>query len=111
VHRIDFYNQNYNFYKHGAEGIVEQQSYYSRDENGYVGKTNYPFSAKLSTIELGKVAVDILEVKRNNREFYKELQLKALNIVNKDDDVSEMLYKINEQVRLMNDDLMAQIRL
>lgn len=22
VHRIDFFNQNYNFYKHGADGIV-----------------------------------------------------------------------------------------
>jgi len=55
------------------------------------------------------VAIDIFEVKRNNREFYKEQFHKSLNIVTKEDDISEMLYKLNEQLRLMNDDLMGQI--
>jgi hypothetical protein len=61
-----------------------------------VGKTNYPFSAKLNTIEMGKVAIDILEMKRNNREFFSEQFHKSLNIVGKEDDIGEMLYKLNE---------------
>jgi hypothetical protein len=45
--------------------LIEGQEYYSRDENGFVGKTAYPYSAKLSTIEMGKVAYDVLEMKRS----------------------------------------------
>lgn len=69
VHRIDFFNMNPEYYKHDAHDIVEEQNYYKRDESGFVGKTQYPWSAKLNTIEMGKVAVDILEMKRNMREF------------------------------------------
>ena len=69
VHKIDFYNMNPDYYKHDAHEIVEAQNYYKRDENGYVGKTVYPWSAKLNTIEMGKVAFDIFELKRNNREY------------------------------------------
>jgi len=54
---------------------------------------------------MGKIAVDILELKRNNREFLKEQFHKSLSIVTRDDDQGEMLYKLNEQLRLMNDDL------
>jgi len=72
VHRIDFFNLNADYYQHDAKTIVEEQNYYKRDEHGFVGKTVYPFSAKLNTIELGKVAFDILELKRNQREFREE---------------------------------------
>jgi len=96
VHRIDFFNMNSDYYKHDAHDIVEEQNYYARDENGFVGKTVYPWSAKLNTIEMGKVAVDVLELKRNNREYQKEQFHKSLNIVEKDDDMGEMLYKLNE---------------
>ena len=81
VHRIDFYNMNSDYYKHDAHDIVEQQEYYKRDENGYVGKTVYPWSAKLNTIEMGKVAFDIFELKRNNREYQKEQYMKSLNTI------------------------------
>jgi hypothetical protein len=84
---------------------VEGQDYYARDENGFVGKTAYPYSAKLSTIEMGKVAFDVLEIKRVQREYRNEQQNKALNIVNKDDDVSEVIFKIFEQVRLLNEEM------
>lgn len=43
-----------------------------RDDTGFMGKTAYPFSAKLNTIEMGKVAVDIFELLRNQKLFYKE---------------------------------------
>ena len=45
--------------------IVEDQEYYKRDENGYQGMTKYPWSAKLNTIEMGKVAFDVFEMKRH----------------------------------------------
>ena len=109
VHRIDFYNMNSDYYKHDAHDVVESQEYYKRDENGYVGKTVYPWSAKLNTIELGKVAFDILELKRNNREYTKEQYMKGLNTIFAEDDISEILFKMNEQMRLINDDLMSHI--
>lgn len=61
VHRIDFFNMNPEYYQHDAADVVDLQKYYKRDANGFVGKTAYPYSAKLSTIEMGKVAIDILE--------------------------------------------------
>jgi hypothetical protein len=75
---------------------VEGQDYYARDENGFIGKTAYPYSAKLSTIEMGKVAFDVLEQKRIQREYRTEQQAKALHIVRKDDDVREVIFKVFE---------------
>jgi hypothetical protein len=72
VYSIDFFNGNSEFYQHDAQEIVEEQQYYKRDENGFVGRTQYPWSAKLNTIELGKVAFDVLEMKRVQREYVKE---------------------------------------
>lgn len=72
VHRIDFFNMNSEFYKHDAADIVDHQSYYKRDENGFKGKTSYPFSAKLNTIKMGEVAIDIFELLRNNKLYQKE---------------------------------------
>lgn len=63
---------NSDYYKHDAHDIVEGQSYYKRDENGFVGKTAYPWSAKLNTISMGKIAVDIFEKKRMMRDYKKE---------------------------------------
>ena len=63
VTSIDFFNMNSKFYQHQDE-IASDQNYYARDENGFIGKTAYPWSAKLNTIEMGKVAFDILEIKR-----------------------------------------------
>lgn len=111
VHRIDFFNMNPEYYQHDAADIVDEQHYYKRDENGFVGKTAYPFSAKLSTIELGKVAYDILELKRNAREHQKEQFKKTLNIIKKDDDISEVLFKMFEQMRLVNDDLVNHLKI
>lgn len=105
VHRIDFFNLASEFYKHDAHDIVEDQKYYVTDSNGYVGKTVYPWSAKLNTIELGKVAVDIFERKRNKREFMKEQFSRQLNVVKKDDDVSETMFKIIEQMRVINENM------
>jgi hypothetical protein len=102
VHRIDFFNMNSDYYKHDAHEIVEDQFYYKRDENGFLGKTVYPWSAKLNTIELGKVAMDVFEMKRSIREFKKEQFNKQLNVVKKDDDISEALFKIIEQMRVIN---------
>jgi len=102
VYSVDFFNMNSDFYKHDAHDIVETQSYYKRDANGFRGKTVYPWSAKLNTIEMGKVAVDILELKRNNREFMKEQFNKQLNIVKPTDDTGETLFKITEQMRNLN---------
>lgn len=48
---------------------MESQEYYKRDENGYEGMTKYPWSAKLNTIEMGKVAFDVFEMKRHQREY------------------------------------------
>lgn len=42
------------------------------DDTGYAGKTAYPTSAKLSTIAMGKIAFDVLEMKRHQREYVKE---------------------------------------
>ena len=69
VHRIDFYNMNSDFYKHDAHDLVEDHEYYQRDDNGFIGKTVYPWSAKLNTIQMEKVAFDIFENRRNEREF------------------------------------------
>ena len=104
VTSIDFYNMNNKFYQH-QEQIVEGQDYYARDDNGYTGKTAYPYSAKLSTIEMGKVAFDVLEMKRTQREYRQEQQAKALNIIKREDDYREMIFKIFEQVRLMNEEM------
>lgn len=71
VTSIDFFNLNNKFYQH-QDQLVEGQDYYARDENGFVGKTAYPYSAKLSTIEMGKIAFDVLEVKRVQREYRNE---------------------------------------
>ena len=71
VTSIDFYNKNSKFYQHPDE-LTQGQDYYSRDENGFVGKTAYPYSAKLNTIEMGKVAFDVLEMKRTQREYRTE---------------------------------------
>jgi len=102
---------NPEYYQHDAADVVDEQHYYKRDENGFVGKTAYPFSAKLNTIELGKVAFDILELKRNQREHEKEQFRKTLNIVKKEDDVTEVLYKMFEQLRLVNDDMVNHLKI
>ena len=46
---------------------------------------------------------------RQNREFKKEQFTKSLNIISKDDDISEVLFKMFEQVRLINDDITSHI--
>lgn len=71
VESIDFYNLNEQFYQFESE-ITKDQEYYARDESGFVGSTKYPSSAKLSTIAMGKVAYDVLEMKRLQREHIKE---------------------------------------
>ncbi len=105
VHSIDFFNMNDQFYQHDAAEIVEEQQYYKRDESGFVGKTKYPWSAKLNTIEMAKVAFDVLEMKRVQREYTSEQFKKALNVIKPEDDMSEVLFKMFEQMRIMNDDL------
>jgi hypothetical protein len=102
VHRIDFFNMNNEFYKHDAHEIVDHQSYYKRDENGFKGKTAYPYSAKLSTIKMGEVAIDIFEMLRNNKLYMKEQSYKALNVIKGNDDIGEVLFKLNEQMLTMN---------
>lgn len=62
---IDFFNMNSMFYQHDAEEIVENQQYYKRDETGFVGMTQYPWSGKLNTLALGEVAFDVFEAKRH----------------------------------------------
>lgn len=96
VHSIDFFNLNSEYYQHDAKGIVEEQHYFKRDENGFVGKTVYPWSAKLNTIEMGKVAFDIMEHKRVHREYKREQFMKSLHIVKKNDDYAEVLFKMFE---------------
>ena len=54
---------------------------------------------------MGKVAFDVLEMKRHQREYLKEQFTKSLHIVHAEDDLSEVLFKLFEQMRLMNDDL------
>lgn len=45
---------------------------------------------------MGKVAYDIFELKRSRREFQQEQFNKALNIIKSEDDMSEMMFKMNE---------------
>ena len=52
-----------------------------KDENGFVGNTQYPESMKLNTIAMGKIAFDIFEYKRLKREYKKEQFKKNLNII------------------------------
>lgn len=54
---------------------------------------------------MGKVAFDVLEMKRVQREYYSEQFNKALNIVNKGDDYAEVVFKLFEQMRLLNEDM------
>lgn len=54
---------------------------------------------------MGKIAFDVLEVKRHQREYAKEQFTKSLHIVHEEDDLSEAIFKLFEQMRLMNDDL------
>ena len=105
MERIDFYNMNSQFYQHDAAEVVAEQEYYQKDATGFTGKVPYPYSAKLSTIEMGKVAFDVLEMKRHQREYLKEQFTKSLHIVHAEDDLSEVIFKLFEQMRLMNDDL------
>ena len=107
VYSVNFFNLNSKFYQHDAEEIVEVQQYYARDENGFVGNKKYPWSAKLNTLKLEKVAYDVFQIKRNQRDYYKEQFTKSLHIIKREDDISEMLYKMFEQVRLLNEDLKA----
>ena len=100
---------NAEFYQQDAQEIVEEQEYYKRDSTGFVGKAAYPESAKLNTKELGKVAVNIFEGMRAMREYKKEQFTKGLNIIKKDDDISELLFKMFEQMRLLNEDLSSHI--
>jgi hypothetical protein len=51
---------------------------------------------------MGKVAYDVFELKRNNREYLKEQFTKALNIIKGEDDSGEILFKLNEQMRVIN---------
>ena len=74
-----------------------------------MGKKDYPWSAKLNTIKMQEVAFDIFEIKRNMREFYKEQFTKSLNIIKKDDDFSEMIFKMFEQIRLLNSELQQHL--
>ncbi len=67
--------------------------------------TKYPWSAKLNTIELGKVAFDVFEMKRHQREYRQEQFTKSLHIIKEEDDIQEVLFKLFEQIRLLNDDL------
>ena len=67
--------------------------------------TQYPWSAKLNTIEMGKVAFDVFEMKRHQREYRQEQFTKSLHIIKEDDDIQEVLFKLFEQLRLLNDDL------
>jgi hypothetical protein len=45
---------------------------------------------------MGKVAFDIFEMKRTQREYLSEQFNKALNIIKKDDDISEVIFKLFE---------------
>ena len=63
---------NQDYYKHDHVDAIDNKEYYKRDENGFLGKTVYPTSAKLNTIAMAKTATDVFELKRNNREYLKE---------------------------------------
>jgi hypothetical protein len=45
---------------------------------------------------MGKVAFDILEMKRIQREYNREKFTKSLVIIEKEDDMKEVLFKIFE---------------
>jgi hypothetical protein len=68
VEAVDFFNNNREFYQH-QEDITEGQEYYKIDNTGYNGATQYPKSAKLETIKMGAVAIDIFEHRRLRRDF------------------------------------------
>jgi len=112
VYSIDFFNLNPTFYQLGdsstssenGDGDENTVTDYVSD-NGFMGKKSYPESAKLNTIAMGKVAFDVFEYKRLKREFRREQFKKSLNIIKKDDDFSEMMIKLFEQVKLLNDGL------
>jgi hypothetical protein len=105
VFGVDFYNLNASFYQHEAEGIVSGQQYTERDENGFVGRVDYPWSAKLNTLKLEKVAFDLFEYKKNVREYEKEQMARSLIVIKKEDDFSELIFKMFEQIRLLNEEL------
>jgi hypothetical protein len=107
---VNFYNLNASFYQHDAAEVVEGQQYYARDENGFVGKKDYPWSAKLNTIAMEKVAYDVFEIKKNMREFNKELLAKALHVIQPQDDFGELMFKMFEQIRLLNEDLQTHLQ-
>jgi len=96
---------NPEFYQHDDSEIVEGQTYHKRDSRGFVGNAKYPWSAKLNTISMGKVAFDVMEMKRVQREYNREKFTKSLVIIHKEDDMTETYFKLFEQMRLMNDDL------
>lgn len=54
---------------------------------------------------MGKIAFDIMEHKRVNREYKREQYMKSLHIVKNNDDISEVIFKMFEQMRLLNEDL------
>jgi hypothetical protein len=60
---------------------------------------------------MGKVAFDILEMKRFQRDYSREKFTKSLVIIHKDDDMPEVLFKLFEQMRLMNDDLLNHLEI
>ena len=60
---------------------------------------------------MGKVAFDILEMKRFQRDYSREKFTKSFVIINKDDDMPEVLFKLFEQMRLMNDDLLNHLEI
>jgi len=108
VYSIDFFNMNSQFYQlqenkpDNVDDLVER---IIADENGFIGNTQYPESAKLNTIAMGKVAYDVFELKRLKREYKKEQFKKNLNIIKKEDDYSEIMVKLFEQVRIINNGL------
>ena len=60
---------------------------------------------------MGKVAFDVLEMKRFQRDYTREKFTKSLMIIDKDDDMPEVLFKLFEQMRLMNDDLLNHLEI
>lgn len=46
---------------------------------------------------------------RSMRDYQKEQFAKSLNIIKKNDDISEVLFKMFEQMRLLNEDLNSHI--
>jgi len=109
VESVEFYNRNKNFYQHD-EAVRDHDELLVRDETGYLGATKYPWSAKLDTISLGKVAVDIFEQKRLQREHLQEQQKKQLFIVSPEDDMTEAIFKLFEQIKAVNEDMNRHIK-